>query len=132
VTLRRQVRVQASNIRAHLWLTDIGPLESVSELVEQAGECLNVTGVRLMVRSVGNFPRQRCVPEQPSPPVRTGQDAIADRHPNREIHASTGASNPREEVHRAIKEAQTLLETYSPLPEITATQAPESIQPQFP
>src|SRR4029434_7632411 len=34
-----------------------------------------------------------------------------------------GIEPTREEVHRAIKEAQTLLETYSPLPEFALTQA---------
>ena len=48
VTLRRPVRVQASDQRTHRWLTDPGPLDDVSELMEQAGEYLDVTGVRLM------------------------------------------------------------------------------------
>ena len=39
-----------------------------------------------------------------------------------------GIEPTREEVHRAIKEAQTLLETYSPLPEFASAQAPEPVQ----
>jgi len=42
-----------------------------------------------------------------------------------------GIEPTREEVHRAIEEARALLETYSPLPEITPTQTLESVQPQF-
>ena len=43
-----------------------------------------------------------------------------------------GIEPTREEVVRAIKEAQTLLETYSPLPEFALTQAPESVRDEFP
>ena len=42
-----------------------------------------------------------------------------------------GIKPTREEVHRAIKEAQRLLETYSPLPEFALTQAPESVPAKF-
>ncbi len=48
VTLRRKVRVLASDGQIHRWLTSIGPLENVSEFVESAGEYLDVTGARLM------------------------------------------------------------------------------------
>jgi hypothetical protein len=37
-----------------------------------------------------------------------------------------------EEVRGAIEEAHALLETYSPLPELTSTQVPESVQAEFP
>ena len=43
-----------------------------------------------------------------------------------------GIEPTREEVHRAIKEAQILLETYSPLPEFALTQAAESFRVEFP
>ncbi len=39
-----------------------------------------------------------------------------------------GIEPTREEVQRAIKEAQTLLETYSPLPEFALIQAAESVR----
>ena len=42
-----------------------------------------------------------------------------------------GIEPTREEVHRAIKEAQRLLETYSPLTEFALTQAPESGPAKF-
>jgi len=42
-----------------------------------------------------------------------------------------GIKPTREEVHRAIKEAQRLLETYSPLTEFALTQAPESVPAKF-
>jgi hypothetical protein len=44
----RQVRVQATNIRTHLWLTASGRSRA-SASRRGAGEYLNVTGVRLMV-----------------------------------------------------------------------------------
>src|SRR4029453_2682010 len=43
-----------------------------------------------------------------------------------------GIEPTREEVHRAIKEAQTLLETYSPLPEFALTQAPKPVRADSP
>lgn len=43
-----------------------------------------------------------------------------------------GIEPTREEVHRAIKEAQTLLETYSPLPEFALTQAPKPLRAKSP
>jgi hypothetical protein len=42
-----------------------------------------------------------------------------------------GIEPTRDEVHRAIKEAQRLLETYSPLPEFALTQAPKSVRAKF-
>ena len=42
-----------------------------------------------------------------------------------------GIEPTRDEVHRAIKEAQRLLETYSPLPEFALTQALESVRAEF-
>jgi hypothetical protein len=43
-----------------------------------------------------------------------------------------GIEPTREEVQRAIKEAQTLLETYSPLPEFALTQAPKPLRAKSP
>jgi hypothetical protein len=47
----RQVRVQATNIRTHLWLTASGRSRA-SASRRGAGEYLNVTGVRLVPLSV--------------------------------------------------------------------------------
>jgi hypothetical protein len=59
--------------------------------------------------------------------LRDNRRAVIDAATAAEVAEPT-----RDEVHRAIKEAQTLLETYSPLPEFALIEAPESVRARVP